>query len=158
MKTTPKRLFWIMTYALKNMKRILAVFLALAMCITVANTAFAAELDTPVQEEDIDEMYDSKTIVIPAYSSVTTSSFYIPDPHFAFESQGNTSTGGTTTNGSYLVELKQGSGTLASNNVSIDGYTYKVDWISVYAGTYYFKITNYSNTAIRVVLTYYSWA
>ena len=140
------------------MKRIIAILVALAMCITMTNTAFAAELDTPVQEEDIDEMYDSKTIVIPAYSSVTTSSFYIPDPHFAFESTGNTSTGGTTTNGSYLVELKHGSGTHASQNLNIDGYTYKLDWISVYAGTYYFKITNYSNTAIRVVLTYYSWA
>lgn len=140
------------------MKRIIAILVALAMCITMTNTAFAAELDTPVREEDIDEMYDSKTIVIPAYSSVTTSSFYIPDPYFAFESTGNTSTGGTTTNGSYLVELKHGSGTHASQNLNIDGVNYKLDWISVYAGTYYFKITNYSNTAIRVVLTYYSWA
>ena len=139
------------------MKRFIAVIIALIMCITTSNIAFAAELDTPAHEEIIDEMYDSKTVIIPANSSVTTSSFYIPDPHFAFETRGNTSTGGTTS-GSYLVELKHGSGTHASMNLDIDGYNYKLDWISVYAGTYYFKITNYSNTSISVVLTYYSWS
>ena len=143
------------------MKRITAIFLALLFVITSTVTAFAdpPELETPILEDEIDEMLASGTYYVPANSTVNTTYFNIPDRYFAYEMTATLYTGGTS-GSSYRVVLKKLSGgTRASATYNIDGITHKIDWIDISTtGNHYFEITNFSSNPIEVYLTYYSWA
>ena len=138
------------------MKRIIAIALAIIMCIIPCNNVFADELDTPVEPEIIDEMYASGTYTVPANSSIDTSTFYLSDPYFAFEMRATYASGGPAS-GKYKVALKRGSSTKASGTNYVNGSTIKIDWISIISGTHKFTITNNTAFPIIVTLTYYSW-
>ena len=136
------------------MKKITALLLIIALCFAGATHSYAAEAGE--KEPTPTRMWGSGTYYVPAGSTISTGNFYVGDPHFAFEMSALTASGGTSSS-TYMVTLKRGSGTTASANANINGYTYKFDWISVVSGTFHFEITNNSSTAINVTLTYYSW-
>ena len=141
------------------MKKILTLVLAIVLAVSCGVTAFAdpPELDTPVVEEDIDEMWASGTYTVGPNSTLNTATFNIPDHYFAFEMTATTAGGGTSSS-TYRVSLKKGMGTRAAATYAIDGVTHKVDWINISTtGDHYFLIENFSNTTIYVTLTYYSW-
>ena len=139
------------------MKRILAIALTIVMCVTLANTVSAAELDTPVEPEIIDEMYASGTYTILAHNTLTVGPFYVPEHNFCYKMQACLADGGTS-NSTYTVTLKKSpGGTISSATHSINNITYKYDWISVTSGNHYFTISNNSDQTIEVTLIYYSW-
>ena len=136
----------------KTFKKFLAIVLSLVMCFSFSAIAMAEEVDTPVNDPVIDEMWDSGTYSVPAHTTINTAQFYIPDHHFAFEMSGTGSSSGT-----YTVKLKTASNsTIVTGNLNINSSA-KKDWISVNPGYYYFSITNNTNSTISVTLTYYSW-
>ena len=137
------------------MKKIIAVILAMTLCLALGTNAFAGE--TSANKETPSRMYNSATYSVPANSTVATSTFYVPDHLFAFEMTGQKYSGGTYS-GTYTVNLRTSSGGfVASGTGYINCSTYKIDYISVNPGTYYFTIRNDSNVPIKVTLTYYSW-
>ena len=156
------------------MKKIISLVLAIVLCMSLSVTALAAETDIPADVEkntieitlepgeSIDEsdvtpyIWGQETHDVP-YDARATAAFNIPDRNFAFEMKG-TGINNEPINGTYTVELNRGATIKASRPGNLDGTTYKVDWISVEPGNYYFTIYNYTSVTIKVVLTYYSWA
>ena len=96
-----------------------------------------------------------------ANSTTYTPQFNIPDRNFAYETSATTSNGGTLS-ASYSVSLvRSGNLDIAGMTNSIDGQTYKLDWITISntsVSDYQFQIINYSTSTIVVTITYYSWA
>lgn len=149
-------------------KKIWAVLLAILMCLTSSITAFATDEIPAVTPHTI-------TIEVPAGESgvmpliwgqfspgimdgvvYNTPSFYVPDPHFAYEVYA-TAMNGNPVNEPYAVSLMMGNGVKAHIQGTANGSHYKNDWISVTSGNYYFRINNATSYNLSVYITYYSW-
>lgn len=166
-----------------KLKKIFALFLAIVLATSFSTVAFAAENYSGIPEnatkhtievtvepgETIDETDEEIAPYIwgtgnysPPVNGVTyTPTMNIPERYFAFETVATTTNGGTTS-GSYSVFLVRSvSANIASLEGSVDGQTYKRDWITIESTTatdYQFKIVNQTTTSISVTLTYYSWS
>lgn len=84
-----------------------------------------------------------------------TTPFVIPDRYFAYEMS---ATSGNP-NGTYAVALMDKyMDVVTSRSTIANGSTLKNDWIDVDAGeTFQFRITNLTNSTLKVTITYYSW-
>ena len=87
-------------------------------------------------------------------------SFVVPDRYMAFEMSA-TDYNGNSVSGTYRVDLMFVSTSAVKTSITrdIDGVTYKKDWVDLLStnNNMIFKIWNFSNTPIKVTLTYYSW-
>ena len=90
-----------------------------------------------------------------------TPAFTVPERYFAFEMSA-TDYNGNAVSGYYRVDLLSHTsmGSIAFINKPINGISYKLDWIDLQSTNKacLFKISNGSNTPIKVTLTYYSWS
>lgn len=120
---------------------------------TIVLTVPAAD---PDEEGIAPLMWDQKTPAGVGHNSFTTDPFYVSDPHFAFEASA-TAIGGASVNGSFSVTLMCHGGIKAYANGTANGTVYKVDWISMSSGDYYFLINNMSDYDLSFTITYYSW-
>ena len=154
------------------MKKFFSLLLALIMCIPFSNVAFATEMPA-VKATTVEFTVDanSESAIMPRIwnqVSYTLNSqtityglrFNVPDRYFAYEASAVAANGGTVTSGHFAVALMADAVTLiASSSGNADGTVYKNDWIDLGSGgNYLFKVCNYTNTAITVSITYYSWA
>lgn len=168
---------------MKNLKKIVALFLAIFMVTSLATTAMAAESDSGIPEnatahtieltvnpdgtiEGADDGSISPFIWNQENHTVSgnktyTQQFDVPDRYFAYEMRA-TDTSGNAISGSYVVKLldAQTFGIIASCTEIVDGNTYKVDHIDLNATNerVLFCITNLTGVPISVTITYYSWA
>lgn len=168
---------------MKNLKKIVALFLAIFMVTSLATTAMAAESDSGIPEnatahtieltvnpdgtiEGADDGSISPFIWNQENHTVSgnktyTQQFNVPDRYFAYEMRA-TDANGNAISGQYRVDLLYALtfSTLASCTKPADGISYKVDHIDLGASNerVLFCITNISGVPIYVTLTYYSWA
>ena len=138
----------------RKIAKVASIALTLAMCFSFFAFANVAEADTSDNAPVIENrMWASGTFLVPAHTSISTSSFDLEHNNFAFEVSATGSGSGTCS-----VKLKTISGlTKATANIAINSGTHKFDWISVNPGYHYFSIYNSTNYAITVNLTYYSF-
>ena len=149
-----------------KIKKIFYLFLFF-MIFTLGATSFATEgmtehtieIIVPAAEEVVmPYMWDDGSFW-PITGTSTTPRFTVDSTNFAFETNA-TDVNGNACSANYTTSLMTGLGNNAIASVAniADGATEKVDWINVNNGaSYYFKLTNHSNTAIAVYLKYYSW-
>lgn len=168
---------------MKNLKKIVALFLAIFMVTSLATTAMAAESDSGIPEnatahtieltvnpdgtiEGADDGSISPFIWNQENHTVSgnktyTQQFNVPDRYFAYEMRA-TDANGNAISGSYAVELLHAGtfGLIASNTKQANGNTYKVDHIDLDSTNerVLFCITNIAGVPISVTITYYSWA
>lgn len=156
---------------MKKAKKVLSFLLAFAMVFAMNfTTAFAAEApesstfpveNTAITSEDegiMPLMWDQFESDIPAHSYMTFGPITIPDRYMAIEATA-TVMGGGTNSSSYAVYLQKSGATIAGICKSIDGVTYKNDWIDLRStnNSYTFYVENGSDVGIHVKVTYYSW-
>lgn len=158
---------------MKNLKKMLSFVLAIVLVFGAnLTTAFAAEPGDTVTEpvrhtievvvEPGEEagimplMWGQFTPAIVADYVYNTDSFYVSERYFAYECKAN-DLNGNSVNGSYTVSLMKSSARIASISRPANGETYKLDWLDIGSGTYYFKITNSTNVDLNFTITYYSW-
>lgn len=167
---------------MKHFKKLVALFLVLALTAGLSTTALAAESETGIPEnatrhtievtlepgESIEETESGISPYIwgngtynPSSGGLTYSAqFNIPERYFSFEASA-VNADGSTSSGTYSVQLvRYVSGAIAGIEKPIDGITYKKDWITISSpgDGYQFKIYNSSVATIVVNITYYSWA
>lgn len=156
------------------MKRFLAIILVAVLTLSLSANVFAAENGENIQPENAKThtiemtiepgeeygimpcMWDTKNETVS--STFTTDYFTVDSPFFAYESYATNTSGGSAS-GTYKVEFLGSIGNVISSiEVPINGVTYKDDWIPVHINnSYRFKLYNYSNTTIKIHLTYYSF-
>lgn len=150
---------------MKKSKKIVALLMALVMCLSFSTSVFASEVpdvekhtitfEIPASDESGVQPWmwgQQAPSVNPG--SARSNAFTITDRYFAYEM---TATGAS---GNYAVSLvyENTNVTIASQSSSVDGVMHKLDWIDVTAGkSHQFIIYNYCSSPISVTLTYYSW-
>lgn len=155
---------------MKKSKKIVALLMALVMCLSFSTSVFASEIpevekhtitfEIPASDESgvQPRIWNDPYFNLGSNVTLFTSSFVIPDRYFAYETRA-TNSNGNAISGSYIVDLMYEGNSVTYMTKPIDGNTYKNDWIDVHAGkNYSFKITNGSSSSIIVYITYYSWA
>lgn len=161
---------------MKNLKKMLSFVLAIVLVFGAnLTTAFAAEPGDTVTEpvrhtievvvEPGEEagimplMWDDDNIGVTRNTTVTTASFTVPERYMAFEAT-VTDSNGNACSAECSITLYSNSSAKSGGSFSANGIMDKIDWIDLRATntSCYFKITNTSNTALRVHLVYYSWS
>ncbi len=163
---------------MKNVKKVLCLVLTLVMVFSITcTTAFADDsgdnhempegligttIEVSVAPGDdagiMPLIWDQKDVAV-GNVVTNTYSFVVPERYFAYECVARDRETGEAVNGSCKVELKEGSLIHATLDIDINGKTHKEDWIDLQGSdsTCYFRITNYSDAIINVLITYYSW-
>lgn len=168
---------------LRKIKTFIALTLALAMCLGLSTTAFAAETNdsgipenatrheiqiTLAPEESLEGnivnggaqtyAWGNPSMNLIYHHTATTSSFYISERYFAYEMNA-IPLSGVATNQTYTIDLKvQNAGTKTSMYAPANGVTYKKDWIDLDTDTYYyFEVTNDTDYILVIDIIYYSW-
>lgn len=161
---------------MKNLKKMLSFVLAIVLVFGAnLTTAFAAEPGDTVTEpvrhtievvvEPGEEagimplIWDEKYVGMPINSTATTASFTIPERYMAFEAT-VTDSNGNACNAECSITLYCNSEPKAGGSFEANNKSEKIDNIDlrVTNSSCYFKITNASNTALRVHIVYYSWS
>lgn len=167
---------------MKNIKKLIALFLAMVMATSFATTAMAAEPDSAIPENAVahtieltvnpDGTIEGADDAVSPFiwnqenhtvsgNKTYTQQFNVPERYFAYEMRA-TSTNGSAINGSYCVQLLYALtfSVYASATERVDGNTYKMDHIDLDASNQrvLFCITNLTGVPISVTITYYSWA
>lgn len=168
---------------MKKNKKILALLLTIVMCIGMSTTAFAEEPASPDISDSMAEaerhtitievapgeeigaedgimplMWDETHVSVMNGGGVNTASFYVEDRYFAYEVSATGPHGETITSGTFGVKLlTSGGGLKASMSGDADGSTYKLDWITMESGTYYFRVVNATPAILNFHIIYYSW-
>lgn len=160
---------------MKNLKKMLSFVLAIVLVFGAnLTTAFAAEPEDTANEpvrhtidvvvdpgEDAGIMpliYDNKDIGMIPNGTVTTSSFTVPERYMAVEVT-ITDSNGNASNAECSITLYSNNSSRSGGSFVANGVMEKIDWVDLKSSntSCYFKLTNHSNTALRVNLVYYSW-
>lgn len=152
------------------MKKIFSLVLTLVMIFTISSTpVMAAEITEPEkttweftvapgESNDIMPLiWDEFTPESVNNCEFNTSSFYVSDRYFAFESSA-IRTDGQPVPDNFTVALKEDIATIATATHAANGEVVKLDWIDLGSGTYYFRIYNTTSYYLRYKITFYSWA
>lgn len=167
---------------MKKKNKILALLLTIAMCIGMSTTAFAEEPASPDISDSMAEaerhtitievapgeeigtedgimplMWDEKELSIMNGGTFDLPSFYVSDRYFAYEATVTGPNGEVINSGKFAVNLMYYSSIKASMSGNPNGSTYKLDWITMDSGTYYFQLLNNSPAILKFHITYYSW-
>lgn len=164
-----------------KLKKIFALFLAIVLATSFSTVAFAAEDESGIPEnatkhtievtvepgETFDGsedgitpyMWGNGTYNPPISGATYTASFSVNEKYFAYEATATTSNTNVSGDCNVILMLNDAVTSIASLYVPVNSTDSpaKNDWITLYDTNYLFKITNNTNSALSVEITYYSW-